>query len=647
MPDLTVGMATYDDFNGVYFTLQALRLYHDMQDVELLVVDNYGCESTRSLVEGWAGGRYLLRRDVQGTAAPRDLVFREATGEVVLCCDSHVLFPPGVIARLKQFYREHPECDDLLQGPMLYDDLHAISTHLDPVWRDEFFGTWGTDPRGLDAESAPFEIPMQGLGAFACRKSAWLGFNPRFRGFGGEEGYIHEKFRQAGRRTLCVPWLRWMHRFGRPSGVPYRLTLEDKFRNYLIGHAELGLDLAPVLTHFAARLPDATMVAVAYEALWGSAPGESASAAADTEHAPTGVEMTPLVGSAEPQVEAAPHEDLSGREPLPERRGGATTGAVGRRAIVCFVPDNRHLIQQALALRHSWLHIRSPDTDLVMMGPAGVLARLPDDVVKIEQRCADEDPVWRGYPYANSIACMNGGGAERLDRYTHLLRTDVDTFVTPAWNDFYPTGFVTGHGAYSNDDNVRQRIRVIAARYGLVHRGLTNIGSTWYGPTGVVRQASAFAEMLTKHLVSHEFADDEGAWPGWYRGVALLYAGEIAVNHCAPDAERSALLDAFSTSPEPTSNYVHIHCWHTPERFSKHAFMAGKYTRADARNLDLDVVRDYCMAMSFRSVGSLQPPNRTQPERVGCDRADAADGPRGHGTPLGWRSSRARSISSA
>ena len=27
-PDLTIGMATYDDFDGVYFTIQSLRLHH-------------------------------------------------------------------------------------------------------------------------------------------------------------------------------------------------------------------------------------------------------------------------------------------------------------------------------------------------------------------------------------------------------------------------------------------------------------------------------------------------------------------------------------------------------------------------------------------------------------------------------------------
>lgn len=267
MVALTIGMATYNDFDGVYFTLQTLRLYQDLDDTEVLVVDNYGCETTKSFVEGWAKGRYVLAKDNVGTAASRDLLFRIGEGNAVLCCDSHVLFAPGVIARLKAYYREHPDSRDLLQGPLVYDDLTSISTHFDPVWRAQMWGVWGTDPRGVDPEGEPFDIPMQGLGAFSCRKSAWPGFNPLFRGFGGEEGYIHEKFRQAGARCLCLPWFRWVHRFGRPAGVPYPLTIEAKLRNYVIGHTELGLPLAPILGHFAEHLPQERVTAVATEAL--------------------------------------------------------------------------------------------------------------------------------------------------------------------------------------------------------------------------------------------------------------------------------------------------------------------------------------------------------------------------------------------
>jgi glycosyltransferase involved in cell wall biosynthesis len=266
MAGLTIGMATYNDFDGVYFTLQALRLYQDLADVELLVVDNFGCETTRAFVESWVKGRYVLATEVNGTASPRDRVFREARGDAVLCCDSHVLFAPGVIARLKAYHRDHPDSRDLLQGPLVYDDAISISTHFEPVWREQMWGIWATDPRGADPEGEPFDIPMQGLGVFSCRKAAWPGFHPAFRGFGGEEGYLHEKVRQRGGRALCLPWLRWLHRFGRPKGVPYPLTVDDKLRNYLIGHFELGLDPTPVLAHFAAHLPEARLREIAAEA---------------------------------------------------------------------------------------------------------------------------------------------------------------------------------------------------------------------------------------------------------------------------------------------------------------------------------------------------------------------------------------------
>src|SRR5262249_33041738 len=98
-------------------------------------------------------------------------------------------------------------------------------------------------------------------------KEAWLGFNPRFRGFGGEEFYIHEKFRQAGRQCWCLPWLRWLHRFGRPGGVPYPNTLEDRLWDYLVGWDELGLPLAGIYEHFLESMTGGAVARVATEAL--------------------------------------------------------------------------------------------------------------------------------------------------------------------------------------------------------------------------------------------------------------------------------------------------------------------------------------------------------------------------------------------
>jgi hypothetical protein len=106
------------------------------------------------------------------------------------------------------------------------------------------FGTWGVDDRAKDIDGDPFEIPEHGLGFFAARRESWLGFHPDFSGFSGGEGYIHEKYRQAGRKVLCLPGVRWYHKFSRPHGIPHRPTVEDKIKNHVRGWTELGVDLA-------------------------------------------------------------------------------------------------------------------------------------------------------------------------------------------------------------------------------------------------------------------------------------------------------------------------------------------------------------------------------------------------------------------
>jgi hypothetical protein len=105
--------------------------------------------------------------------------------------------------------------------------------------------------RKLDRDTdTPYEIPGQGLGVFSCRKDAWLGFNEHFRGFGGEELYIHDKFRMAGRKCYSIPALKWIHRFMRINGTRYSISRWDKARNYVLGHLELGKPLDAVKEHF-------------------------------------------------------------------------------------------------------------------------------------------------------------------------------------------------------------------------------------------------------------------------------------------------------------------------------------------------------------------------------------------------------------
>ena len=338
-PALTIGMAHDSDFEGLVSTIQALRIYHDCRQVEFLVVDNsptsdHGqhCQDFLGKIDGHGnlGARYVAMHSPIGTSAPRNRVFEEARGEAVLCLDCHVILWPESIARLLDFYRQHPCCDDLLSGPIRWDNLVGGATHFADEWRCQMLGTWGQawrcacseiagtrfstriygirmmkdnaalpadttsqecvsyhelamgaralrrcDNCGLefpldlpwagheagldrlgyirldeDPRLAWFPIPGQGLGLFSCRRDAWPGFPAECRGFGGEEICIHERFRQRSGRAICLPWLRWWHRFGHPAGRGRPAYTADKVRNYLIWHRVLGWDTEALYEHF-------------------------------------------------------------------------------------------------------------------------------------------------------------------------------------------------------------------------------------------------------------------------------------------------------------------------------------------------------------------------------------------------------------
>lgn len=254
---LTVGMATYEDFDGVFFTIEAIVLYHPevLDDITFVVVDNHPegsvAEHLKRLEHKVPRLRYVPFRGWRGTAV-RDLIFREATSEHVVCVDSHVLLRPGALGAITRHLDDHP--DDFVHGPLLHEDGSPHSTHFVAEWGDGMYGRWSRDARPFDAEAPAFEIEMSGLGIFACRRDRWPGLNPRFRGFGGEEGYLHEKVRRGGGRVVCLPAAGYVHRFARPSGPPYHNAWHDRIRNYLIGWSELGLDTGEIEDHFRALL---------------------------------------------------------------------------------------------------------------------------------------------------------------------------------------------------------------------------------------------------------------------------------------------------------------------------------------------------------------------------------------------------------
>lgn len=266
MKKLTIGMATYDDYDGVFFSVQALRMYHPIcrdTNVEFVVLDSnpdgaHGKEC-KKFIENSVKGKYVPYRNKKSSFNKYDIV-NYSQGEYILIIDCHVLIEQNGIYNLLKYFDDNYPCNDLVQGPLWYDDLKHFSTHFDPVWRGDMYGIWGTNSQAYNA-GKPFEIPMQGMGLLAFKRSAWKGINPHFKGFGGEEGYIAEKFRQWGGKNICLPQLKWDHRFGRPNGVKYPLILEDRIWNYFVGWMEITQDpngqmIQDIKNHFKSRIPE-------------------------------------------------------------------------------------------------------------------------------------------------------------------------------------------------------------------------------------------------------------------------------------------------------------------------------------------------------------------------------------------------------
>ena len=278
---LTVAFPVFRDFDGLYFSALDILLHHAEvhNDIEIVVVDNdpafqFDERQKKPVLQDWVEGylaqnvraKYVAAPGPGGPAGTKQRCIDEASGEFVLVMDSHVCIANGGLSRLLDFYAANPTTSDLYSGPIVYDGMVATmgrgdpfkingteligsATHFDPVWRGEMLGIWASDSRAASIDAEPFEIPAMGCGLFTCRKEAFVGFNPAFRGFGGEECYLHEKTRQAGNKAICLPFLRWVHRFARPAGVPYVLRKWDKVRNYVIGHQELGQDIDPIFQH--------------------------------------------------------------------------------------------------------------------------------------------------------------------------------------------------------------------------------------------------------------------------------------------------------------------------------------------------------------------------------------------------------------
>lgn len=253
---LSVCIPTRDD-PGAWACINGLWMDHGSLIDEMIVVDDsvVGSKDAVDLQRHCASNhriRYLRYVGDPSSCLYKEAAVRNAMGDVVLLCDSHVMYPQGSIESAIAWAKEHPK--DLVVGPvfqnawapramatnqMLYaDESYEVprdaEVHHGVVCRGEAIGAWRFDER-----TEPFEVMQQGTGALVFMREAWPGFHPAMTGFGGNETYLMESFRHRGGRVVCVPQFRWVHDFANRDRHKYARPRELTIRNYLVGFLAL------------------------------------------------------------------------------------------------------------------------------------------------------------------------------------------------------------------------------------------------------------------------------------------------------------------------------------------------------------------------------------------------------------------------
>ncbi|EFJ49442.1 hypothetical protein VOLCADRAFT_117238 [Volvox carteri f. nagariensis] len=282
------------------------------------------------------------------------------------------------------------------------------------------------------------------------------------------------------------------------------------------------------------------------------------------------------------------------------------------RVIFGYLSEKDWAFTEFLCFMHaSWRYVAS------LAEPTGYVLDL---MVLSDQRWLPQ-----GYPFVASYHFLADPRVTQMlvSNYGYPMKTDFDCFITQALIQHFPQQFEVGYMYYTPLPETRQRLKQVAARLGLRHRGLYDIGPTWYGDVATLIAVANASLPLVYYLLDREYdknpdgswrrnwAAGEG-WPLWSKDLAVMYAPDLVINHMLEHVTISRKYDVHGDSRRYTFTLYHIHCQHGDGDFSKFEFFRHRYNDRDIYRpgaLDFNVVRDYSLflaASTWRQLMQLQ-----------------------------------------
>lgn len=282
---LTVGTFFYGNelrLLSTIHSLQSQNITEDLRLVEVLLVVPFGEVVTQRITHALnlLSNQFLVHIvqpsiEVFHPSGFRDFLFCKAQAPYVLCLEAGIQIFPETLIALHNYFSNNPTSSDLLQG-FFQLKLHGetyVSKQGSWSFTDQKSAItslrWSPQLEPEDSAKETQEITtQQHLGLFACRRDAWLGFNPRFRGLGGEEGYLHTKFRQVHQRVFALPCLLWKYDTDLVDSQVRNVYWFDLLYNYAVGYRELGKDLKQLEVYLEKSLPSEFTKNSAFSEIW-------------------------------------------------------------------------------------------------------------------------------------------------------------------------------------------------------------------------------------------------------------------------------------------------------------------------------------------------------------------------------------------
>lgn len=285
--------------------------------------------------------------------------------------------------------------------------------------------------------------------------------------------------------------------------------------------------------------------------------------------------------------------------------------------IAAYIDNSDSMLDEFSWLYKSWIYSGCwKSSDLIIVHHPALSGAFPQEPGIITVPAVPHssiDPLFDGYHFINSIACLSGPHVDDiLRRYRWILRTDADVFLTENLARLKPTFPIHGRGHYHWTSGFREGMLDFCRRHGINHQHNFGCGASLLIES---EQMILFLrrQMFWARRLAEDFGSDSanwGVWPRWYRGVMSMYAAEIVANERSDIYLSSALeriLDTESTTSLPMDTMtLHIHAVHGSTVFSKFKYRAGEYRDVMACQLDRKSISGYCLWIVLTPIESIK-----------------------------------------